>query len=407
MIVERHNIDGTPELVRLCGMSKELYNKCNFLMRQSWFEKQRLPDINILVDATKNLDCFKNLHNTKTAKQTIRKVLSDWSNFRKTLNAHHLAPSKFVKKPKPPYYKKKLAQVVFYQETIARKPLKNGIITPTNGCFSIKSGIKDFKQVVVTPKTFGFIIEVQYESVEKPKGGTVDKNKACCIDIGVNNLCAITSDQHSPILVNGRIVKSFNRWYNMNPCKSRSKKRYFRIENYFHHVSKMIVENCVKHGIGTIIIGRNQGWKQEVKMRKIQKQNFQGIPFFLLLNKINYKAAMEGITVLFTEEAYTSKASYLDRDPIPAWEKDQKEFEFSGTRVKRGLYRSKNGTLLNADVNGSANIGRKVIQDEEFLLRLDRSLAARPVAVNPLRKSLRKTAVDGLTLKCTDFYRSV
>ena len=121
-------------------------------------------------------------------------------------------------------------------------------------------------------------------------------------------------------------------------------------------------------------------------MRKVQKQNFQQIPFFLLLNKIKYKAAQEGIEVVFTEEAYTSKASYLDRDQIPAWEKEQKELEFSGARVKRGLYRSKNGTMLNADVNGSANICRKVIQDEDILLRLDRSLAARPIVINPLRK---------------------
>lgn len=368
-------------------MSKELYNKCNFLMRQAWFSKQRLPDINMLVDATKDLDCFKNLHNTKTAKQTIRRILSDWSNFKKAVNAYHRDPSKFVGKPKPPHYKEKLAQVVFYQETIAKKPLRSGIITPTNGCFLIKSGVKSFKQVVVTPKTFGFIIEVQHEQTEQPKGGKVDKSKVCCIDVGVNNLCAVTSDQHPPILVNGRIVKSFNRWYNMNPCKSRSRKRYFRIENYFHHVSRMIVDNCVRHGIGTIIIGRNDGWKQEIKMRKVQKQNFQQIPFFLLLNKIKYKANAEGIEVVFTEEAYTSRASYLDRDSMPAWEKEREEPEFSGTRVHRGIYRSKDGILLNADVNGSANIGRKVIQDEEFLHRLDRSLAARPVVVNPLRKS--------------------
>jgi putative transposase len=389
MIVERHNISGTPELIRLCGLSKELYNKCNFLMRQAWFSQKRLPDINILVEATKNFDCFKNLHNTKTAKQTIRRILSDWSNFKKALNAYQRDPSKFVKNPKPPYYKEKLAQVTFYQETIARKPLRNGVITPTNGCFFVKSEVKNFKQVVVTPKTFGFIVEVQYEQVEKQnKGGKIDKNKVCCIDIGVNNLCAVTSDQHHPILVNGHIVKSFNRWYNMNPCKSRSKKRYFRIENYFHHVSKMIIENCVKHDIGKIIIGKNNGWKQNVKMGKVQKQNFQDIPFVTLLNKIKYKAAAEGIEVIFTEEAYTSKASYLDRDQIPAWKKNQTEPEFSGIRVKRGLYRSKDGTLLNADVNGSANIGRKVIQDEEFLLRLDRSLAARPVVINPLRKSI-------------------
>ena len=206
------------------------------------------------------------------------------------------------------------------------------------------------------------------------------------LQVTQGNLCAITSDQHGPILVNGRIVKSFNRWYNMRQCKSRARKRYFRIENYFHHVSRMIVQNCVRYGIGKIIIGKNDGWKQETRMGGKSRQNFQWIPFIILFDKIKYKAAQEGIGVVFTEEAYTSAASYLDRDPIPAWEKDHAEPSFSGKRVKRGLYRSGNGTLLNADVNGSANIGRKVIQDGELLARLDRSLAARPVAVNPVKR---------------------
>ena len=354
-------------------------------MRKAWFGKQRLPDITILVSSTKDLDSFNQFDNTKTAKQTIRRCLTDWSNYKKALNSYYKDPSKFISKPRPPYYKKKLNQVTFYQETISKMILKRtGMISPTNGCFSIKSSHTNFKQVVITPKTFGFIIEVQYEGMEAKRK---DKSKTgiCCIDVGVNNLCAISSDQHNSILINGRIMKSINRWYNMNPSRKRSEKRYFRIENYFHHVSKLIVQNCVKYGIGKIIIGKNDGWKQEIKMRKKSKQNFQSIPYILLFNKIKYKAAQEGIEVLFTEEAYTSKASFIDRDPIPAYKEEMEEPIFSGKRCKRGLYRTKDGILVNADVNGSANIGRKVIQDDEILIKLDRSLSARPVKINPLK----------------------
>src|SRR5690606_33221525 len=128
-----------PEIVRLCKLSKELYNRCTFLMRQAWFTKQRLPDITILTNETKNLDCFKQLHNSKTAKQTIRKVLTDWSNYRKALNAYNKDRSKFVRCPKAPNYKSKLAQVIFYNETIkggqSNKPLK--MLTATNNCFSV------------------------------------------------------------------------------------------------------------------------------------------------------------------------------------------------------------------------------------------------------------------------------
>lgn len=381
MLVERHYTKGNTEIVKLCELSKELYNRCTFLMRQAWFSKQRLPDINILVTETKHLDCFKQLHNSKTAKQTIRKVLTDWSNYRKALKAYSKDSSKFVRCPKAPNYKNKLAQVIFYNETIKNgqsgKPLET--LTPTNNCFSVPYR-EGYKQVVITPKAFGFVIEIQYETNEKKEKTKYDKNKICTIDIGLNTLAAITLDQKRPILVNGRILKSINQWYNKRPCKSRLKKRYWRIENYFHHVSKLIVDSCVKENIGKIIVGKNNGWKKKINLGKKTNQAFCMIPIYLLLEKIKYKAAIVGIEVIFTEESYTSKASFYDRDPLPKYGDD--EVKFSGSRKHRGLYVI-NDFAINADINGSLNIGRKVIP--EFLGIGDRSLAARPITVNPLK----------------------
>lgn len=356
-------------------------------MRQSWFNQQhlkfrQLPDINILTRETKDLDCFKNLHNTKTAKQTIRKVLTDWSNFRKALTAYGKDKSKFIRCPKPPNYKDKMAQVIFYNETIkggqSGKPLER--LIATNNCFSVPYR-EGYKQVVITPKAFGFIIEVQYETTEPAKKPKLDKTKVCTIDIGLNVLAAITYGQNRPILVNGRIVKSINQWYNKRPCKTRLRKRYFRLENYFHHVSKMIVNLCVKEDIGSIIIGKNDGWKQNINLGKKTNQAFCFVPTYLLLEKIKYKAALVGIDVNFTEESYTSKASFYDNDPLPKY--GEVVPEFSGCRKHRGLYVSKDGFALNADVNGSMNIGRKAIP--EFLGIGDRSLAARPRVINPLK----------------------
>jgi len=341
-------------------------------MRQAWVENLPQPAIGGLVELVQDEESYKNLHNTKTAKQTVRQVLTDWSNFKKALRAYKKSPKSFNnKQPKPPDYKEEMAQVIFYNETIKRKPTHQGWLVPTNDCFKIRSDRK-FKQVVITPKTFGFVIEVRYQvsPVAKPK---TDKNRVCCIDLGVNNLCSITSDQLSPILVNGRILKSINQWYNKHPNKRNSRKRYWRLENYFHHVSVMIVRLCAKHGIGTIIIGRNKGWKQGHYLG----QNFQYVPFWKLIQKIQYKAQALGIEVVLTEESYTSKASFLDRDPLDG-------SKISGTRIKRGLYKSSNGTLLNADVNGSCNIGRKIIRNPETLRKMDRSVAATPVRVNPL-----------------------
>jgi IS605 OrfB family transposase len=350
-------------------------------MRKAWFSKQRLPDITILTNETKDLNCFKQLHNTKTAKQTIRKCLTDWSNYRKALTTYGKDRSKFVRCPKAPNYKDKLAQVIFYNETIkggqGNKPLEN--LTATNNCFSVpfKTG---YKQIVITPKSFGFVIEVQYESKEKINKVKFDKDKVCTIDIGLNTLAAITLDQNRPILVNGRILKSINQWYNKKPCKNGLRKRYWRIENYFHHVSKLVIDLCIKHNIGKIIIGKNNGWKQNINLGKKNNQAFCMIPVYLLLEKIKYKAAIVGIEVIFTEESYTSKASFYDCDPLPKY--GDVVPEFSGHRKSRGLYIS-NGFAINADVNGSLNIGRKVIP--EFQGIGDRSLAARPIVINPLK----------------------
>jgi putative transposase len=385
LLVERHYTKGTPQIVELCQQSKKLYNKCNYYMRHWWFKCLKnedwttpMPNLGELIQLVYEEESFKNLHNTKTAKQTIRKVIIDWWNFKKALKAYKQNPNTFTRKPKPPYYKKNLAQVIFYNETIKKKPLKLGVITPTNGCFSIKSNRK-FKQVIITPKTSGFVIEVQYEELLK-KGKSKGKG-ICCIDIGLNTLAAITSDQHAPVLVNGRIIKSINQWFNKHPNKRNSRKRYWRLENYFHHASKWVVQNCVRHGISKIIIGKNDGWKQIMHLRKDVKQNFQYVPYYGLFEKIKYKATMEGIEVIFTEEAYTSKASYLNHDPLPKYGEEVPQF--SGKRVKRGLYRSGH-TTWNADVNGSLNIGRKVIGEALYGI-VNRSVAATPRVINPLR----------------------
>jgi putative transposase len=395
--VERHYIKGTPEIVRLCSVSRELYNKCNYIMRKAWFLNVQAPGINELKAAVRREPSFAALHNTKTAMQTVRRVLTDWANFRKARNAYFKDPSKFLKCPEPPYYKSKLAQVTFFNETIRGGQGKRilNTITPTNDCFSIPS-TRIYLQVVITPKTFGFIVEVQYAvpPPTKKDKSHVDPNKFMSLDLGLNNLCAITSDQLArPILINGRVVKSVNQWYNKSSKGPKaSKKRYFRLENYFHHTSKYIVDLCVAHGIGTIIIGRNEGQKQRINLGRRNNQAFGSVPFAKLIQKIQYKAALKGIQVIFTEESYTSQASYLDNDAMPVWDPSAPPSPpptFSGRRIKRGLYRASDGTLINADINAAANIGRKVhvISNGSLATTGDRSLVTRPVVINPLKVS--------------------
>jgi putative transposase len=143
----------------------------------------------------------------------------------------------------------------------------------------------------------------------------------------------------------------------------------------------MVVKHCVDNEVGHLVIGKNDGWKCGSRMGRIRNQSFHSIPHQRLLDKIEYKAEAVGISIVYTEEAYTSQASYLDRDPLPVYVKGVSH-EFSGRRVHRGLYQSDN-VRLNADVNGSYNVGRKVIGDAFGIA--DRSLAARPVRINPLK----------------------
>lgn len=140
-------------------------------------------------------------------------------------------------------------------------------------------------------------------------------------------------------------------------------KRTRRIDHYLHTASRRIIDLLVAEGIGTLCIGKNPLWKQEANMGRRNNQNFVSIPHARFSEMLTYKAALVGIQVVVTEESYTSKASFLDADPLPIYNAAQPAPPFSGRRVKRGLYRAADGRHINADVNGAYNIIRKVAPD--------------------------------------------
>ncbi len=210
----------------------------------------------------------------------------------------------------------------------------------------------------------------------------VDPSFCVAIDLGVTNLAAITSNREGfvPRLVNGRPIKAWNQWYNKRikelrrclPKEDREQvtkqmeqitnRRNRRIDHYLHAASKRIIDFLVQEGAGTIIIGKNPLWKQEVSMGKRNNQNFVSIPHARFIEMLTYKAALVGIQVEVQEEGYTSQASFLDLDPIPTYQpNDDTEYIFSGRRIgrRKRLYRTKDGRRICADVNGSYNILRK------------------------------------------------
>jgi putative transposase len=199
------------------------------------------------------------------------------------------------------------------------------------------------------------------------------------LDLGVDQLAVLTSTKEGfiPRLINGRPLKDSNHYYNQQrahhqrrlaPQSRRTShqleqlttKRNRRVNHYLHTASRRIIDLLVIEGIGTLVIGLNRRWKQEVNLGRRTNQSCVQIPHSRFIGMLEYKAQMVGIRVIVREESYTSKASFLDRDEIPTYDPNRTEKPaFSGKREERGLYRAKDGRRMHADMNGSYNTLRK------------------------------------------------
>ena len=252
--------------------------------------------------------------------------------------------------------------------------LKDGyIVFPKsfNG-FTLQTKVDNLKQVRVIPKGSYYQIEVIYEVKELPM--KEDNNKYFSVDLGVTNLAAITNNFNGEQwLISGKPIKSINQYYNKLVSTYKSKamlynskhitnrilrltnKRNDRINTYLHKASKLLIDLAVSYDVSKIVIGYNKNWKTEVDIGKRNNQNFVGIPFLTFVNYIIYKAKLNGIDVILTEESYTSGTSFLDSElPI-------KDNYNKSRRVHRGLFKTKDGKTLNSDINGSYQILKKVI----------------------------------------------
>ena len=203
------------------------------------------------------------------------------------------------------------------------------------------------------------------------------------IDLGINNLCTIgtnCTDVKENIIINGKPVKTINQYYNKQVAKYKSIqdtkyknaytnklrtlriKRENKLNDYLHKTSRYIVNHLVSNNINTLIIGYNKEWKQETNIGKVNNQKFIQIPYLKLVNQLQYKCKLEGINVIIQEESYTSKSSFIDNDFIPTFKSNTElNYKFSGQRVVRGLYKSSEGRIINADLNGSLNILKKAV----------------------------------------------
>ena len=372
------------EIDDLCFRSKNLYNKGLYEVRQNYFKEENNKYLNYYslekLLKERNDGDYRSLP-IKSSQQTLKLLDQNFKSFFNANKDYKVNPKKYLGKPRIPKYLDKNGRYIvkYTYQGISKVGLRNGYINPSKS--SIYFNITKFKNIInedslcevrLIPRSSYYIVEIVYEISTLDK--KIDNKRYASIDLGVSNLCTISSNiSTQSFIINGRPLKSINQYYNKKKAyyqnklekvnKKKSSKRINRltekrndkVKNYLHKTSSYITNFLVSQNINTIVIGNNKEWKQNVNIGKANNQNFTNIPHTTLINMITYKCEKMGINVIVSNESYTSKCSFLDNEEI------KKHDNYLGKRIYRGLFKSSKGYMINADVNGSLNILRKVI----------------------------------------------
>ena len=366
----------------LSHIAKNLTNEAIYNIRQYYFNKKKYLSYNENYKMLKNSENYKKL-NSNMAQQILKEADGSFKSFFGLLK---LAKNGQYdnKKIKLPNY---LAKDGFTTLVIGFVRLKDDIlIVPYSNLFKkthqevkikLPPVLKDkkIKEIRIIPKQHSRYFEIQYtyevEEVQREENGLG-------IDLGIDNLCTCVTNAGASFLIDGRKLKSINQYYNKINAKLQSikdkqkiehitlkqkriaRKRNNRIEDYLSKAARIIINYCLNNDIGKIVLGYNEDFQRNSNIGSINNQNFVNIPYRKLRDKLIYLCKLYGIEFKLQEESYTSKASFFDGDEIPIYDKEnQKEYIFSGKRIKRGLYQTSKGYQLNADCNGALNILRK------------------------------------------------
>ncbi len=376
--------------------SKNLYNTANYNCRQAYFSggKKLVPTYNTLYHLLKSSEEYQALP-AKVAQQTLMLVAQNWKAYFAGLEEYQVTPHKFTGRPKPPKYLDKDGRQVltFTDQATSKASLATGSIKLSTidyvfDCQIILGKTNVYCQSRIVPKLDHYVLEIIYEVTDRK---IKQSSNIASIDLGLSNLMAVTSNVpgFQPVLINGRPLKSINQFYNLRRAQLQSDseertskrlkhlttRRNFKVRDYLHRASRLVIDLLVDEGITTLVIGKNADWKRKCNLGRVNNQNFVQVPHSQLIAMLQYKAALVGIKVIVQEESYTSKSSFLDNDFIPTYGVNPKDWKPRGRRIKRGLYKSRN-QILNADVNGAYNILVKAFPDA-FGIR-DREVLVHP-----------------------------
>lgn len=373
---ERHIINKNHKMFNICNeyckLSKNLYNYANYFIRQEFIKTGNFIKYHDMWKIMKTEEPFKAI-GSNSGQHTLKILERNWKSFFVAIKDWSKNKGKYLGKPRLPHYLDKEKGRFVCVLTNMQAQLKDGYIyfaftpfKPFNNLIRVKFKGK-LMQTRIVPKVGYYVLEIVYE-IEVPEVNELS-SRIIGIDLGLNNLLTVQNNFNGEsFIVNGKPLKSMNQYYNTKKAKIQSElkkvnsldwsnklsqltlKRSNKIDNYMHRATRYIVNYCLAFNVDTVVIGKNKTWKQEFK----RQRDFVQIPYEKLIQQLQYKLQDIGINVVLTEESYTSKASFIDNDGIC------KDTNFSGKRIKRGLYKTNDGTLINADVNGASNIIRKV-----------------------------------------------
>ncbi|WP_019504895.1 RNA-guided endonuclease TnpB family protein [Pleurocapsa sp. PCC 7319] len=402
-------------LTNLCHLSKNLFNVGLYMVRQYFFQEQKYLSYESNYHLCKENENYQLLA-TDCGQQTLKYVDRCFKVFFKLLSMRK--EGTYQERVNLPRYLAKdgyfpLIIPIRKRHDFAKDDWKFKIptsrkYTRENGSvyITVPPNLREYriKEIRILPKQKGKFLDAAfvYESNDQPVN--VDKSSAISIDLGLNNLATVISTTNESFIIDGLWLKSKNQWFNKRRAKLvhhkdkqsikhltkqeawLSYRRKNQVNDYLNKSAKYIIDFCLNRKIGTIIVGYNPTLKQNSNMGKRNNQNFVNIPIFTLRVKLESLCERYGLNYVEQEESYTSRASAIDKDDIPVYNADNpSKRKFSGVRVKRGLYKSKDGHLINADCNGSLNIGFK--SKHEGFSRVSRVCLTQPVRVNVLRES--------------------
>ena len=368
----------------LCHIAKNLKNQAIYNVRQHYFNNKKYLSYNENYKILKNSENYKKL-NSNMAQQILKEVDESFKSFFALLK---LAKNdQYNGKIKLPNY---LDKDGFTTLVIGFVRLKDDmLIVPYSNSFKkthqevkvkLPSVLKDkkIKEIRIIPKQHSRYFEIQYTYEVKEIQRELNKENVLGIDLGIDNLCTCVTNTGASFIIDGRKLKSINQYYNKINAKLQSikdkqkierttlrqkritRKRNNRINDYLSKAARTIVNYCLNNDIGKLVLGYNEDFQRNSNIGSMNNQNFVNIPYGKLRDKLIYLCKLYGIEFKLQEESYTSKASFFDGDEIPIYDKENlQEYVFSGKRIKRGLYQTSTGKLINADCNGALNILRK------------------------------------------------